>query len=204
MSSRCLWQRNGTNSRESLTVHSLARKSSSTCSTARISPLDVDLYASGTIWSRRRFKAPRRESALSIAAPDRVSRSFYPCFPPPCPQVKRGKSMGTVIASSRTAVRLEPDNIRSIQRAGGGSQAPLQTSGHQAAAGSPASILPKWLRNFSMQTLRQTIQHRLASYKIPASRRRFNRIKWSRKLTKWRTISSFLSVSTYKSNQSND
>jgi hypothetical protein len=44
--------------------------------------------------------------------------------------------MGTAIASSRTAVRLEPDNIRSIQRAGGGSQAPLQTSGHQAAAGS--------------------------------------------------------------------
>jgi hypothetical protein len=193
--------------RESLTVHSLARKSSSTCSTARISPLDVDLYASGTFGRGEDSKRPganlrsvlRLLTSFALLLP-----LFFFALPSSCPQVKRGKSMGTVIASSRTAVRLEPDNIRSIQRAGGGSQAPLQTSGHQAAAGSPASTLPKWLRNFSMQTLRQTIQHRLASYKIPASRRRFNRIKWSRKLTKCRTISSFLSVSTYKSNQSND
>jgi hypothetical protein len=53
------------------------------------------------IWSRRGFKAPRRESSLSIAAPGEFRAPlalFFFALPSPI-RLKRGKSMGTVIAS---------------------------------------------------------------------------------------------------------
>src|SRR5258708_7284395 len=68
MSSRCLWQRNGTISRESLTVHSLLTILIDVFHSANQS-LDVDCLLPALFWSRRGFKVPRHESALSVAAP---------------------------------------------------------------------------------------------------------------------------------------
>ena len=50
-----------------------------TCSTALNQSLDIDCLVSAPFfWSRSGFKAPRRESALSIAAPGEF-RAPYPC-----------------------------------------------------------------------------------------------------------------------------
>src|SRR5208282_114998 len=76
-----------------------------------ISPLDVDLFASGTIWSRRRFNAPRRQSAFSIAAPGEFRAPFLPLFFsrfPPLPSGQTRQIDGYRHRLPRTAVRLKP------------------------------------------------------------------------------------------------
>jgi hypothetical protein len=50
--------------------------------------LDVDCLLSGTFWSRRGFKAPRRESALSVAVPGEF-RAPYPCWSCAVPRIRK-------------------------------------------------------------------------------------------------------------------
>ena len=72
-----LWQRNCTISRESLKVSFPAPILIDVFHCANQS-LDVDRLLPAHFWSRRGFKAPRRESALSVAVPGEF-RAPYPC-----------------------------------------------------------------------------------------------------------------------------
>src|SRR5271166_6103305 len=101
-------------------------QSSSTCSTALNQPLDIDCLLPAPIWSRRGFNAPgaNLRSVLRLLASFALLTPVLFALPSPSYQVKRGKSMGTVIASpgqlsvSSPIIRSKSDPFKSAEALG--------------------------------------------------------------------------------------